>query len=477
MEAEATTPRRTTAWEIAVARWTTHGFFERWLAAFVPAFFGGIGRRFTAEGQIEAIDLTIHHAVQGRTDWPVSWSKTRAHEIQRLLTVAEAQADPTPDHLTRDRDTWCAQNHLCTPELEPTSLGRALCKFRGRDAVEFVLALGVELSVGGMDPYRASAGLLAELLAGKRIEYDEGPGPWETPYSRDCLSKLTALGVVDWETEEDPAYCDLYVYSLHPEARDLVSRVVNEPDSRFRALVRALLDAERGRVVADVTGQPASDGADLSYARSVAHEIRNFALPLSTALNSLWAELGSDQPDLARRQELRARIDRSMDRLNSFASEAVKLAAAIEPERIELASLVTEAIAATEVERNGRISVHVAGIDEVRFEGAPARWRLALINLIRNACQARAGTGSVWISTVRDDAAGLHLYVDDDGPGVRPELREQIFEFGHSTRGGLGLGLADARRTVSVMGGSLTCEPSPRGGARFHFTIPPRHVR
>lgn len=99
-----------------------------------------------------------------------------------------------------------------------------------------------------------------------------------------------------------------------------------------------------------------------------------------------------------------------------------------------------------------------------------------MVNLLRNAAQVRDGKGSVWVSTQLDDAGGLHIFVDDDGPGVPEELRERVFDLGQSSRGGSGLGLTSAMRTARASFGTLTCESSPRGGARFHFSLPRRSL-
>jgi signal transduction histidine kinase len=265
-------------------------------------------------------------------------------------------------------------------------------------------------------------------------------------------------------------------FKLHEDARDLVLRVATEPDSRFRALARTLLDLERGRVTTQATGQTRSDLSDMNYARSVAHEIRNKMRPLSTHIRSLWAELGEDQPDFERRQELRSRIDRYMDQLNEFANDAVRLSAAVQVEELVLAEVVSEAVKATESERNGRITVVLAELGGLKVVGARRDWSTAFINMFRNSAQVRAGKGTVWISIQRDNAGGLHIYVDDDGPGVPEDLRERIFDDGYSTRGGSGVGLALARRAAILSGGTLTCQESPQGGCRFHFVLPRRSI-
>lgn len=263
---------------------------------------------------------------------------------------------------------------------------------------------------------------------------------------------------------------------LNPEHAELVNTVLDPTPNPIRALVRALLEAERGRVLTEQTGLQQT--SDLGFARMVIHELRNITLPLSTATSQLWGELSrAGGPDAARVTALRDRVDRSVERIGSFARDSARLLQATEPEPLSLREVVEEAVRATEADRNGRIAVEHSELAQASIVGPRPRWVLLFVNLLRNAAQARAGKGVVWISTEWDLVGKLHVFVDDDGPGVPEELREQIFEQGVSTRGGMGSGLFDARTTVILAGGALTCEASPRGGARFHLHVPARRAQ
>ena len=75
---------------------------------------------------------------------------------------------------------------------------------------------------------------------------------------------------------------------------------------------------------------------------------------------------------------------------------------------------------------------------------------------------------------------GPTVSVSDDGPGIPADQRERIFEpfvrlGGRATRSppnGTGLGLAIVRRTIESHGGTVTCEMSLSGGARFTLRLP-----
>lgn len=460
------------AWRDAHARWSADGHLERWLGTFLVPFNRGIGRRLDPATYARAVEAALISEIWGEEIPPAQpWSRTTAAEIQRLAQSASRALDARRNGIVGGTiGPWCRHNCLVRESGEITPAGRVLCELRGRDAVELALSLGVDLSVGYDDPWRLGAsGLLA--LHAEEQWFDVDAEDRLCHFHYDAMVRIAEMGLA-WHLTVEEDLVDRV--SLQPEAADLVLRVATEPDSRFRALARALLDLERGRISSEATGRGGVDLGDMSYARSVAHEIRNLTLPLATGLSALWEELGQDQPDHERRQKLRQRIDRSLDRLNEFATEAVKLSAAVAEEEILLAEVVAEAVQATESERNGRIAVELREIGTRKIVGTRRDWSTAFINLLRNAAQSRAGKGVVVISTLTDDAGGLHIYVDDDGPGIPEELREQVFAFGHSTRGGSGLGLADARRTAQRSAGTLVCEASPQGGARFHFSLPRR---
>lgn len=72
-------------------------------------------------------------------------------------------------------------------------------------------------------------------------------------------------------------------------------------------------------------------------------------------------------------------------------------------------------------------------------------------------------------------AACLHLCIDDDGPGIAPDLRAEALQRGRrldETQPGSGLGLAIADELVRLAGGTLALETSPMGGLQVRITLP-----
>lgn len=100
--------------------------------------------------------------------------------------------------------------------------------------------------------------------------------------------------------------------------------------------------------------------------------------------------------------------------------------------------------------------------------------------LVANAQDALNGRvdARVWIrlETFHNPGSRVVLRVEDNGPGVRDELREHLFEpFTSSGEGRerLGLGLFVAASLLDTYDGSLRYEPRPGGGARFTLELPP----
>ena len=102
------------------------------------------------------------------------------------------------------------------------------------------------------------------------------------------------------------------------------------------------------------------------------------------------------------------------------------------------------------------------------------RLEQVLVNLIQNAMDAVADMPhpQICIET-GDDADAVWISVSDNGPGIPPERRGDLFApFSSSKPLGLGLGLVISRDIVSDLGGSLEFAPGAAGGAVFKATIP-----
>jgi signal transduction histidine kinase len=123
-----------------------------------------------------------------------------------------------------------------------------------------------------------------------------------------------------------------------------------------------------------------------------------------------------------------------------------------------------------------------------------------LVNLVRNAADAMPAGGHIRIAVQYGDGFSfldpadpdrfgtpreILLTVSDDGPGVPPELRKQVFDLGFTTREQSGnwaapqrhgLGLSIVRNLVEAAGGSVRVVASHARGARFEISLPLREA-
>ena len=100
-----------------------------------------------------------------------------------------------------------------------------------------------------------------------------------------------------------------------------------------------------------------------------------------------------------------------------------------------------------------------------------------MLNLVMNAVDAMRDLPNedrvLGIAVQPDEAGGVVFSVQDNGPGVPPEMQEKIFNAFFSTKSdGLGMGLAISRSIVENHGGRLWLESTGGGGTKFVFNIP-----
>ena len=110
-------------------------------------------------------------------------------------------------------------------------------------------------------------------------------------------------------------------------------------------------------------------------------------------------------------------------------------------------------------------------------EGDEVLLKQAFSNLLRNAVEACAGAqvAPVVVIEAKTDTAhhAVHISVDDNGPGVNPENRDQIFKpFFTSKRSGTGLGLALVQKIIVFHNGRVAVGESGLGGASLRVTLP-----
>ena len=125
------------------------------------------------------------------------------------------------------------------------------------------------------------------------------------------------------------------------------------------------------------------------------------------------------------------------------------------------------------------IAIDVDAPDSARFRGEQQDLEEMVGNLVDNACkwaQSRVAVEAVSEKTdPRHDRRRLRIVVDDDGPGLSPQEREQVARRGRrldETKPGSGLGLSIVVELANLYGGGLTLGTAPIGGLRAELVLP-----
>ena len=118
--------------------------------------------------------------------------------------------------------------------------------------------------------------------------------------------------------------------------------------------------------------------------------------------------------------------------------------------------------------------VAVGGDTGVTVWGGTVRLQHVVMNLVANAIDAAGDAVPEIRITVQDAGEAVTLTVEDNGPGIPPEVLPQVFEPFFTTKEvgkGLGLGLSISYNIVQDFGGTMRAETIDGGGARFVVTL------
>jgi len=236
-------------------------------------------------------------------------------------------------------------------------------------------------------------------------------------------------------------------------------------DDALREQHRALLKSERLATVGRMTS-------------AITHELRN---PLSSInlnseiLRESLLERGIDPEDSEIMPPLETIIE-EVDRLHDITEEYLVYARlpSSELELENLSNIVRDLVDfhRTDWERQG-VSVELETPDRpVEVRADANQLRQALLNIVKNAVEASPDGADVGVEVrTREETAAVR--VSDEGPGIDPEIEQQLFEPFETTKpDGTGLGLAMTQRIVEEHHGEVRIESLEEGGARFVVELP-----
>lgn len=253
--------------------------------------------------------------------------------------------------------------------------------------------------------------------------------------------------------------------------RDLAPLPLDDVPEELQPLIAAL-----NRQFALLAESLSSQDRFLSDA---AHQLKT---PLAGLQSQL--ELAADDPDPASRQRRLFEMMEATRRVSHLTHQLLALAraepsAGMQAQRQlvrlpDIAERIAQSHLDTAIARGIDLGFELAAAE---VEGVPWLLRELLANLVDNALAYVPAGGSV---TVRCGQRGgsPFLEVEDDGPGIAPAMREQVFERFYRPPGsggeGCGLGLAIVREIVASHGGTVSLGEGAAGcGARIVVAFPP----
>ncbi len=209
---------------------------------------------------------------------------------------------------------------------------------------------------------------------------------------------------------------------------------------------------------------------------SIVHDLRN---PLAAIYGGAEMLVDADLPP-AQMKRLAGNIYRASRKIQELLQDLLNVSRGKQnpPETCrlrEVAVAACDSLAAAAEHQGIAVWLEIPADIEVPLERS--RVERVFSNLIGNALEAMQAGGEVRITAELRGGDAL-VHVEDNGPGIAPEIRSQLFQpfVSAGKRNGLGLGLALSRQTVMDHGGDMWVESHPGRGARFSFRLPGAHV-
>jgi two-component system, NtrC family, sensor histidine kinase HydH len=313
---------------------------------------------------------------------------------------------------------------------------------------------------------------------------------------------FSPLGTLLWTALASAAYCSylypaLQEYEITPEnygllairivffflAAMVVNRFVVEnrrQTKRYQELAGTLADTNRKLEQAQAEARRSERLAALGQmSAGLAHEIRNPLGVIKGSAEMLHQKLGESNP-LA--SELAGYISSETNRLSALVTRFLDFARPLhaEPAPTEITAVLDRALHSVAVmqkdglvlvERQYEANLPLVPLDESLSEQA-------FVNLIQNAYDAMGSNGgALRVTAARANNGsrdGVEVRIEDTGPGIPAELREQIFNpFVTTKKTGVGLGLSIVSRIIDGHHGTIRIESrSDHPGACFVVFFP-----
>ncbi|WP_267643287.1 PAS domain-containing protein [Haloarchaeobius amylolyticus] len=233
---------------------------------------------------------------------------------------------------------------------------------------------------------------------------------------------------------------------------------ISETDIDLLRIFGSTLEAAIARASREEVLQRQNERLD-QFASVVAHDLRN---PLTIAMGFL--DVAEETGDPGHFEEVAAAHDRMERLIEDLLTLARGGTAITDPEEIDIGTVAVEAWGYVDTV-DATLS---AAADVPTVAGDGGRLTQLFENLFRNAVEHAGADVTVSVGPLAGEDGAF--YVEDDGDGIPPEKREEVFESGvTSNEGGTGFGLSIVEEIASVHGWKVSLTEGSYGGARFEF--------
>lgn len=219
------------------------------------------------------------------------------------------------------------------------------------------------------------------------------------------------------------------------------------------------------------------------FLATLAHELRNPLAPICTALELL--KKAGDDPRL--RTKICGTLERQTDQLVTLVNDLLDVSRIskgkleLRTSRVILSDIIRSAVESSQpLIQKEKHQLHVdIPNEQLVLDGDPHRLAQVISNLLNNAARYTPREGTIWLTAQKQDHE-LLLSVRDNGIGIRPEMRDRIFDMftqadHHQQRpnAGLGIGLTLTKSLVEMHGGHIEVHSEGvNQGSEFQIRLP-----
>ncbi len=249
------------------------------------------------------------------------------------------------------------------------------------------------------------------------------------------------------------------------------------PERLATASVDRILDIELTLMVQSYWDEMMKQKLEIpaALATGLAHEVRNPLNSIGLQMTLLERKLRGAQVDSDVYEPVLEAVQTELRRIKEMNTEILDFAKPVAVERtpVDLLDFFEE------LRRSHKLTLDAGGVEmeietngDVVFDCDRNRMTQVFVNLLTNAVEALENGGTIRV-VVEQKEGGVVVEFSDDGEGMPPTMKYQIFDLFHTTKAaGTGIGLAIARKIVEAHDGSIDVLSRPGEGATFTVYLP-----